>query len=98
MIHYLEQNRTTTLSSSPSNSAWTVKIPDPEPLSDGQSPTFEQWKTKIEGKFTVNQDQFIDERARMVDSYNRTTGDAQAHLQPQFADGAKDPFPNAQEM
>ena len=98
MIHYLEQNRTTILSSSPSNSTHTVKIPDPELLSDGQSPTFEQWKTKIEGKFAVNQDQFVNERARMVYLYNRTTGDAQAHLQPRFGDDVKDPFPNAQEM
>ena len=46
----------------------------------------------------MNQDQFVHERARIVYLYNRTTGDAQAHLQPRFGDDAKDPFPNAQEM
>ena len=46
----------------------------------------------------MNQDQFVNERARIVYLYNCTTGDAQAHLQLWFGDDAKDSFSNAQEM
>ena len=43
VIRYLEQNRTVQMTPAPS-SVKTTKIPDPDPLSDGKDPTFENWK------------------------------------------------------
>ena len=100
MISYLEQRRTpsTTSTSATTTSTKTTKILDPERLSNGQNPTYENWKTQIEGKFTINHDHFDTEQAKMVYLFNRTTGEAQEHLQPRFGDDVKDPFQSAKEM
>jgi Zinc knuckle len=97
ILEYLERQRIPSMTPSPTTTKST-KIPDPERLSNGQNPTYENWKTQIEGKFTTNHDHFATEQAKMVYLFNRTTGDAQAHLQPRFGDDVEDPFQNAKEM
>jgi hypothetical protein len=96
IIRYLEQNRVVQTTPAPTSSKST-KIPDPEPLSDGKSPTFENWKIQIEGKFVVNHDHFSTEQAKMVYIFGRTTGDAQTHLRSRYGTD-EDSFDTAQEM
>ena len=96
IIGYLERNRTVQASPAPISSK-SSKIPDPEPLSDGKDPTFENWKIQIEGKFVVNHDHFGTENAKMIYIFGRTTGDAQTHLRPKYGTD-EDSFKTAQEM
>ena len=77
---------------------YSKKQPDPQPLSDGVDPTFESWKLQIQGKFRVNADHFEDEEAKMFYLFNRTTGDAQKHLQPRYDDNSQTRFVSATEM
>ena len=53
-------------------------------IQDGTDPTFESWKLQMQGKFRVNADHFEDEEARMLYLFNRTTGNANKHLQPRY--------------
>jgi hypothetical protein len=95
VVAYLEQRST----QEPARPSKSMKIPDPEPLSDGMTPTFENWKVQIEGKFSVNADHFATEQAKMIYLFGRTTSDAQAHLQPRFSNAdAGDQFTSAQDM
>jgi Zinc knuckle len=96
IIGYLERNRTVQASPAPTSSK-SSKIPDPEPLSDGKDPTFENWKIQVEGKFVVNHDHFETENAKMIYIFGRTTGDAQTHLRPKYG-ADEDAFKTAQEM
>jgi hypothetical protein len=96
IIHYLEQNRTIQTTPTPTSSKST-KIPDPEPLSDGKTPTYENWKIQLEGKFLVNNDHFPSEQAKMVYLFGRTTGDAQKALHTRYGT-AKNPFQTSQDM
>jgi uncharacterized coiled-coil protein SlyX len=96
VIDHLERNRSTSATPAPTSSKST-KIPDPEPLSDGKTLTFENWKIQIEGKFTVNHDHFPSEQAKMVYLFGRTTGDAQKALQTRYG-AAKNPFQTSQDM
>ena len=94
----LRSNRTHESTPPPEPVKKSTKIPDPEPLSDGKSSTFENWRTQIKGKFIANTDHFADEQAKMIYLFGRTTGDAQEHLQPRYGDDAIDQFKTAQEM
>jgi Zinc knuckle len=100
VIRYLEQNRVIQATPTPTmttTSTKTTKIPDPEPLSDGKDPTFENWKIQIEGKFTANHDHFPTEQTKMIYVFGRTTGDAQTHLRTRY--GTDDnAFITSQEM
>jgi hypothetical protein len=97
IIEYLEQRHTASTSSPAPLSSKSMKIPDPEPLSDGKSPIFENWKIQIEGKFIVNHDYFPIEQAKMIYVFGRTTGDAQTHLRPRYGTD-EDPFSTSQDM
>ena len=54
----------------------SVKLPDPQPLSDGIDPTFENWRIQVRGKLRVNHDHFLSEEAKMLYLFGRTIGDA----------------------
>src|SRR2546423_3065895 len=59
VLRYLNQNRPASASPSPIPApSKSTKIPDPEPLSDGKTPTFENWKIQIQNKFVINHDHF----------------------------------------
>jgi hypothetical protein len=96
VIDYLERNRASSTTPTPMSSKSTKK-PDPDPLVDGQNPTFENWKIQMEGKFLVNHDHFRTEQAKMIYIFGRTTGDAQTHLRPRFGTN-DDPFLTSREM
>jgi hypothetical protein len=77
---------------------YSKKLPDPQPLSDGTDPTFLGWKIQIQGKFRSNGDHFQDEEDKMFYVFNRTTGDAQKHLQPRIDEDSQTRFVSAKEM
>jgi Zinc knuckle len=76
----------------------STKIPDPPVLTDGKDPTFESWRLQMRGKLRVNSDYFLTEEARMTYVFSRTSGDAQAHLEPRYTEEAEDPFLTDREM
>ena len=96
IIGYLKRNRSASVTPTPASSKST-KIPDPEPLSDGKDPTFENWKIQIEGKFIINYDHFVTEQAKIIYLFRWTTGDAQRALQIRYGT-AKNPFQTSKDM
>jgi zinc knuckle protein len=76
----------------------SVKLPDPQPLSDGTDPTFENWRIQVRGKLRVNHDHFPSEEAKMLYLFGRTTGNAQRHLQAKFEDESPARFTSVSEM
>jgi hypothetical protein len=76
----------------------STKIPDPPISTDGKAPTFENWRLQMQGKLRVNSDYFPTEDARMTYVFSRTGGDAQAHLQPRYAEDSGEPFLTDSEM
>ena len=99
-LHTIERDTpdSTILSLDANPRHYSKKLPDPPPLSDGSDPTFASWKIQVQGKFRVNADHFPDEEAKMFYLFNRTTGDAQKHLQPRYDDDAQTRFVSAKEM
>jgi hypothetical protein len=77
---------------------YSKKLPDPVSLSDGKDPTFLSWKLQIQGKFRCNADHYQDEEDKMFYLFNRTSGDAQKHLQPRYDEDAQTRFVSAREM
>jgi hypothetical protein len=81
-----------------SSQRYSKKLPDPISLSDGKDPTFLSWKLQIQGKFRSNADHFQDEEDKMLYLFNRTSGDAQKHLQPRYDEDSQTRFVSAREM
>jgi hypothetical protein len=52
--------------------ASTVKLKDPDPLTDGVLPSFNNWQIQIEDKFLINARMFNSEQAKMAYIFNRT--------------------------
>jgi hypothetical protein len=68
------------------------KQPDPPLLSDGKDPTYTSWSILVQAKLQDNDDHFPSENSKLTYVYGRTTGAAQAHLEPRFEYGAPNPF------
>jgi hypothetical protein len=79
----------------PQPTAKEIEVTVPE-FENNTSPTFENWKALIEGKFEVNSQRFPTERSKIVFLFGKTKGDAQIHLSARYhsAEG----FATAQEM
>ena len=75
-----------------------AKIPDPDTLTNGENPTFESWKLRVQDKLEVNADQFPTTRSRMAYVFSCTGGDAQEHLRPRYIEGAANCFLSEEEM
>jgi hypothetical protein len=69
---------------SSNHSLKSTKLPNPDLLDDGKSPSFKSWLAKIRSKFDVNHDHYDIESARMAYVFSRTTGTAKEHLQPRY--------------
>jgi hypothetical protein len=97
----LDEARTPQRGHTPSENGYskppTVKLKDTEPLTDGSSPTFDNWKIQIEDKFLINASMFDLEEAKMAYVFNRTAEIAQKHLAPRYRKGPE-PFQSADEM
>jgi hypothetical protein len=76
----------------------TARVPDPEKLTDGVDPLFDDWSAQLRGKFQVNADHFANEAARIYYTYSCTSGDARRHLYPRYNPDAAEPFHTAEEM
>jgi len=97
----LDEARTAAQRSTPalegSSKSGTVKLKDPDALTDGASPSFENWRIQIEDKFLINSRMFDSEQAKMAYIFNRTADIAQKHLAPRYRKGPE-PFLSATEM
>jgi hypothetical protein len=74
------------------------KQPDPPLLSDGKDPTYTSWSILVQAKLQDNDDHFPSENSKLTYVYGRTTGAAQAHLEPRFEYGAPNPFHTVDEV
>jgi hypothetical protein len=74
------------------------KQPDPPLLSDGKDPTHTSWSILVQAKLRDNDDHFPSEDSKLTYVYGRTTGKAQAHLEPRFEYGAPNPFHTVDEV
>lgn len=90
-------SRTSTPSTNTQAKLPSVKLKDPEPLTDGSSPSFNNWKIQMEDKFLINASMFELEEAKMAYVFNRTADTAQKHLAPRYRKGPE-PFSSANEM
>jgi hypothetical protein len=61
------------------------KHDDPDQLDDGTKPTYASWCILLEGKLEANADWWPTERGRVNYVFGRTTGKAQAHLEPRMS-------------
>jgi hypothetical protein len=87
-----------TATDQPSSQRYSKKLSDPASLSDGKDPTFISWRLLIRGKFRTNADHFQDEEDKMLYLFNRTSGDAQKHLEPRYDEDSQTRFVSAKEM
>ncbi|OJD24092.1 hypothetical protein ACJ73_04553 [Blastomyces percursus] len=74
-----ETATTSSIRGGPSN-----KMADPEPLSDGKDPEFEQWMSRMLNKLDINRDHFSSEKAKVAYIESRTKGEAAKHLAPRM--------------
>jgi hypothetical protein len=56
----------------PSDRTSTVKLKDPDPLTDGVLPSFDNWRIQIEDKFLINTRMFDSEQVKMAYIFNQT--------------------------
>lgn len=92
------QRSVTPVSTTTSSASKSTKLPDPQLLSDGQDPSFDNWMILVVGKLEVNHDHYPSAHAQMLYVFGRTSGNAQKHLQARYRVGAIDRFQTAQEM
>jgi hypothetical protein len=93
--HLKSQPAATTISQYKKTS---MKQPDPELFTGADGDKYDLWKLAMKGKFQVNRDHFEIEADKMVYFFNRTSGQAQVHLQPRYEEGAAEQFTTTQEM
>jgi hypothetical protein len=70
--------------SNSNHSSKSTKLPNPNQLDNGKSPSFKSWLAKIRSKFNVNHDYYDTELAQIAYIFSRTTSMAKEHLQPQY--------------
>jgi hypothetical protein len=82
----------------PESDRRSLRQPDPPLLSDGKDPTYTSWSILVRAKLQDNDDHFPSENSKLTYVYGRTTGAAQAHLEPRFEYGAPNPFLTVDEV
>lgn len=68
-----------------------------EPLNDGTSPTFEEWKISIKDRLSVNSDHYQTEKSQKALIWGATTGLARGYLKPRYQ-SETDPFVTVDDM
>ncbi|OBT89243.1 hypothetical protein VE02_04260 [Pseudogymnoascus sp. 03VT05] len=81
----------------PPDRASTIKLKDPDPLTDRVLPSFDNWRIQIKDKFLINARMFNSKQVKMAYIFNRTADVAQKHLAPRYQKGL-DPFTTATGM
>jgi hypothetical protein len=74
------------------------KVDDPVALTDGKTPRFEDWLSKMRNKLRANEDRYCTEDLRMIYVESRTEGTAAKHLAPRRRAHAVNKFRTAEEM
>lgn len=75
------------------------RTPNIEVLTDGKSPTFQQWRASIQDRLEINSDHYRSTRARMALVWGHTSGLAKEYLEPQYlSDNDSNRFHTAEEM
>lgn len=77
---------------------FTIKLPNPAPLTDGISPTFEDWEILVSNKLEVNEWQFPDERTKFAWLVSLTAGTAARTLAPYISPSNPKPFTTTKEV
>ena len=80
-----------TLSSKRTSNSIIVKLKDLNPLIDGASPSFKNWRIQIKDKFFINHYIFNLEQAKIVYIFNYIANIAQKYLAPRYYRGPE-PF------
>jgi hypothetical protein len=93
-----DRRERTSTNSRPESDRRSPKQPDPPLLSNGKDPTYTSWDILIRAKLQDNDDYFPSENSKLTYVYGRTTGAAQAHLEPRFEYGAPNPFLTVDEV
>lgn len=68
------------------------KRDDPDKLSNGENPTYKQWKDLMDGKMYANRDWWKTEAERMFYIFERTEGKARDYLHVRWGPDSYDPF------
>jgi septal ring factor EnvC (AmiA/AmiB activator) len=76
----------------------SLKQPDPPLLSDSKDLTYTSWNILVQAKLQDNNNHFPSENSKLTYVYKRTTGAAQAYLEPQFEYGTPNPFCTVDEV
>lgn len=76
----------------------SAKLPDPDPLTDGESPRFEDWLSRMKNKLAGNEDHYPTEVMKITYVESRTGGKAAKHLASRMRDGAVNKFRTADEI
>ena len=77
---------------------WTAWLLDPPILSDGKTPTFENWLMAMKVKMMGNVDHYNTPTLWMGYVCSRTSDQALSHLAPRSQENAVMPFTNSTEM
>jgi hypothetical protein len=95
-----QHGRSTSRGSTPAGteSKKSTKIADPEPLSNGKEPTFEQWKLRMDNKLEANHDHYPTESLRIAYIMDRTKGDAARHVTPRMKKDHPEAYKTAEEV
>jgi Zinc knuckle len=94
----LEERSNTRGSVPPEAGHRSEKIPDPEQLTDGKEPRFEDWLARVQRKLRSNADRYPTEELKITYIQNRTAGKAARHLEPRMRDNAPNRFTTADEV
>ena len=95
----LGQHQSATRHTTPdAQSRKTTKLPDPDRLTDGKEPKFEDWLSRMKSKLAANADHYETEALRIAYVESRVSGDAATHLAPRMQEDAEDRFTTANEM
>jgi hypothetical protein len=76
----------------------STKMADPEPLSDGQEPKYEQWLSRMKNKLEANADHYPTEVLKITYIESRTKGDAARHLEPRMRTDHPEKYQTAKDM
>lgn len=69
-----------------------------DPLDDGTTPTYRQWRISVRDRLVVNADYYPNEATRKALIWGLTTGLARSYLEPRYATESATAFTNCVEM
>jgi hypothetical protein len=99
VVHLSGQQRAASRDATPgSGPGRSPKMADPELLSNGKEPTFEQWLLRMKDKLSTNADHYNTEKLRVAYVNSRTKGEAARHILPRMKDDHPAKYRTAEEV